>query len=84
LEPGGVQHLVPCGYVTGEKFKTLQKHDEMKRKYFKERGYTILYLFSNRRKDISDESFYHLVEEYPGECYTMDNFEAFINRILSL
>jgi len=83
LEPGGEQHLVPCGLVMGERFETLQKHDEMKRKYFKEKGYTILYLFSNSRKDISDKEFKRLVKEYPGECYTLDNFDSFINRILS-
>ena len=84
LEPGGVGHLAPVGFSEGDRFELVKKHDEMKREYCKKKGYTILYLFVNDHRNlINKEEFERLVKEYPGECYTIDNFDSFINRILS-
>ena len=85
LEPGGIQHLAPCGFVNEERFRILQKHDEMKRDYFNKKGYIILYLFKNDHPNLfSNEEFNRLVDEYPGECYVVDEIDKFINRIISI
>ena len=85
LEPGGIQHLAPCGFVDEKKFKILQKHDKMKRDYFNKKGYTILYLFKNDHPNlVNNEEFNKLVDEYPGECYVVDEIDKFINRIISI
>jgi hypothetical protein len=57
----------------------------MKRDYFNKKGYTILYLFKNDHPNlVSNEEFNKLVDEYPGECYVVDEIDKFINRIISI
>lgn len=85
LEPGGIQHLKHIEHHIGEDFEAIQKHDEMKRKYCKENGYTMIYYFENGfKKYVSDEEFKELVSNYPGECYTKETFDQMFDRILSL